>query len=202
LLAVALAIAGFSAAGTLQAAPLALNTEALTAYDAGFTHQGPLTDNGAPANGLYDFRFELLAEGGIVGAEYVADNVQVTNGLFATTVAITGSGMWNGQQRFLRVAARADGETDFVIIGEPSAIQPAPYAYHARQAASATQADVAMTLANLGETVIEVGAFNMSQGGPSQTMDFAARGNGMMEVTHSGGTEVGFVYLPVDVRPR
>ncbi len=198
-MAIALTITGFSAAGTLQASPLTLNTEALTAYDAGFTYQGTLTDNGAAANGVYDFRFELLADGGAVGAEYVADNVTVTDGLFATTVAITGDGMWNGQRRFLRVAARADGEADFVTIGEPTEIQPAPYAFHARQAGRAAEADVATTLANVGPTVVEVGAFNMFQGGTSETMDFAARGSGMMEVTYGAGTEVGFVYLPVDV---
>ena len=158
-----------------------------------------MTDNGAAANGVYDFRFELLADGGAVGAEYVADNVTVTDGLFATTVAITGDGMWNGQRRFLRVAARADGEADFVTIGEPTEIQPAPYTFHARQAGRAAEADVATTLANVGPTVVEVGAFNMFQGGTSETMDFAARGTGMMEVTYGAGTEVGFVYLPVDV---
>ena len=195
----ALVAAGLAAATGVEAAPLALNADTLTAYESGFTYQGTLTDNGAAANGLYDFRFELLADGGAVGAEYVADNVTVTDGLFATTVAITGNGMWNGQRRFLRVAARADGEADFVTIGEPTEIQPAPYAFHARQAGRASEADVATTLANIGPTVVEVGAFNMFQGGTSETMDFAARGSGMMEVTYGAGTEVGFVYLPVDV---
>ncbi len=195
----ALVAAGLAAATGAEAAPLALNADALTAYESGFTYQGTLTDNGAAANGLYDFRFELLADGGAVGAEYVADNVTVTDGLFATTVAITGNGMWNGQRRFLRVAARADGEADFVTIGEPTEIQPAPYAFHARQAGRAAEADVATTLANVGPTVVQVGTFNMFQGGTSDTMDFAARGTGMMEVTYGAGTEVGFVYLPVDV---
>jgi hypothetical protein len=32
-----------------------------------FTHQGQLEQDGAPANGTYDFRFDLLSEGFRIG---------------------------------------------------------------------------------------------------------------------------------------
>ncbi len=186
----------------VDAAALALSANAASAFDTGFTYQGTLTDGGQPANGLYDFRFQLLAEGGIVGTEYQAENVQVTDGLFATTVGITGSGMWNGQRRFLGVAARADGETDYVAIGEPVEIQPAPYAFYARQAnhaATAGAAETAATLQSGQATVIQVATFAMAESDGASTLTFATKGTGRLEVKRPSGAGDAFVFIPVDV---
>lgn len=185
----------------VAAAPVALDAAALDAYDQGFTYQGTLNDGGTPASGLYDFRFEVLAEGNIVGADVVVEDVEVTDGLFSTTVPVTGLGIWNGQVRFLRISVRADGESDFVTIGEPTEIQPAPYAFHARQASSAVEADTATTLANPGPTVIQVSAFDMIQSDGNTTLAFAAKATGRLEVTRVGAPAAftTFAYVPVDV---
>jgi hypothetical protein len=199
---IALLLTGLLWTRNADAAGLLLTADSASAFNTGFTYQGHLTDGGGPANGLYDFRFELLAEGGLVGAEYVAENVQVTNGLFSTTVAITGSGMWNGQRRFLRVAARADGETDFVVIGAPVEIQPTPYAFYARQASSAATADeanVAGALASGKTTEIQVGTFAMAESDGATTLTFATKATGHLEVKRPAGVGSAFVYIPVDV---
>jgi hypothetical protein len=190
------------AAPPVDAARLALNASAASAFDTGFTYQGTLIDGGQPANGLYDFRFQLLAEGGIVGDEYIAEQVQVTDGLFATTVGIAGPGMWNGQRRFLGVAARADGESDYVVIGDPVEIQPAPYAFYARQAthaATAGAAETATTLQSGQATAIQVATFAMRESDGASTLTFAAKGTGRLEVKRPGGTGDAFVIIPVDV---
>lgn len=202
---ICLAVAVFLSVRWVQpvdAAPLAVSANTASAFDTGFTYQGTLTDGGNPANGLYDFRFELLAEGGIVGAEYVAENIQVVDGLFATTVGIKGSGMWNGQRRFLRIAVRADGETDYVVIGDPVEILPAPYAFyadHANQAAVADEANMAATLQSGKETVIQVGTFDMAESDGANTLTFAAKASGRLEVTRPAGNGSAFVYIPVDI---
>jgi hypothetical protein len=199
---IALLLAGLGWSRHADAAGLLLTADTASAFDTGFTYQGVLTDGGGPATGLYDFRFELLAEGGLVGAEYVAENVQVTNGLFSTTVAITGSGMWNGQRRFLRVAARADGETDYVVIGVPAEIQPAPYAFYARQADSAStagEATIAGSLTSGKTTEIQVGTFDMAESDGATTLTFATKATGHLEVKRPAGVGTAFVYIPVDV---
>jgi len=186
----------------LAAAELLLDASAAPAFDMGFTYQGMLTDGGKPANGRYDFRFQLLAEGGIVGQEYSAEDVQVTDGLFSTTVGITGAGMWNGQRRFLAVAARADGETDYVVIGDPVEVQPAPYAFYARQAAAAAMAGTAQTAATLQSgqaTVVQVATFAMAESDGTSTLTFAAKGTGRLEVKRPSGAGDAFVFIPVDV---
>jgi hypothetical protein len=199
---ITLLLAGVGWSGNADAAGLALTADSASAFNTGFSYQGLLTDGSGAANGLYDFRFELLAEGDLVGAEYIAENVQVTNGLFSTTVAITGSGIWNGQRRFLRVAARADGETDFVVIGAPVEIQPTPYAFYARQANSALTADEAAVAAGLtsGKTTeIQVGTFAMAESDGANTLAFATKATGHLEVKRPAGVGSAFVYIPVDV---
>lgn len=186
----------------VDAAALALNVSTASAFDSGFTYQGMLTDGGKPATGRYDFRFQLLAEGGIVGDEYIAEDVQVTDGLFATTVGMTGAGMWNGQRRFLGIAARTHGETDYVVIGDPVEIQPAPYAFYARQAthaATAGAADTAAALQGGQATVIQVATFAMTESDGASTLTFAAKATGRLEVKRPGGAGDAFVFIPVDV---
>lgn len=224
---VAAAIIGFVWTRHADAAPLALTTNVADAVGSNFTYQGVLTDNGAPANGLYDFRFEFQAPGGVVLATYIAEDTNVVNGLFTAT--IPAANIFEGERRFLEISAKKEGEEAFVEIGEATEVQPAPYAIFANgalnaahavnadqatnaeqavnaahatnadQATNAVHAQTAETLTNAGETVIQVGNFGMFQGGTSATMNFAARGTGLMEVTTALGTEVGFVYLPVDI---
>lgn len=68
------------------AASLALSAKAPYAQSTtAFTYQGKLTENGGPANGVYDIRASLFSSsGGVtqVGTTLCFDNVQVTDGLF------------------------------------------------------------------------------------------------------------------------
>jgi len=69
-----------------------------------FSYQGRLTQNGAPANGNYDFEFRLFDDavaGSQVGATLTEPGFPVADGVF--TVALAFSGAFNGEQRWLQV---------------------------------------------------------------------------------------------------
>jgi hypothetical protein len=199
LLIAALGFGGLMLASDVNAAPLELSTAAATSMGTAFSYQGNLTDDGQPANGMYDFRFQLwqttdqgLLEpvSGIIPAEGVA----VVDGLFSTKIEV-GPDMFKGKKRLLQVEVREDGGGLFAAVGGPTEILPAPHALYA------AEAGLAAGLKDPGETIIQVGAFNMFQGGTSTNMKFAARGTGRMQVTHDGpgAQDIGFVYLPVDI---
>lgn len=159
-----------------------------------FSYQGQLSDNGAPANGAYDFKFQFLGPDNNnvlqpVSIEFIVENVAVTNGLFMTKID-AGAGAFNGERRFLTVAVRKDGEDAFESLGGATEILPVPYALHAVQAG---------TLINPGPTVIQVSQFNMMQSDGQSDALFAARGSGRLEVTRAANVATEFLYIPVDV---
>src|SRR3954469_10091926 len=66
-----------------------------------FNYQGRLTDNSAPANGLYDLKFTIYdaASGGTSLAISVTNaGVSVSNGLFSVALDF-GPGIFNGADR-------------------------------------------------------------------------------------------------------
>jgi hypothetical protein len=96
----------------------------------GFTFQGYLTDGGAPANGIYDFNFELFdAEtNGVSYGEIYLEDIEVSNGLFSVTLDF-GSGAFNGEARWLKIRVRPGDETGvFIPLVGRQLITPSPYA--------------------------------------------------------------------------
>jgi len=73
-----------------------------------FIYQGRLQDGGAPAQGAYDLRFTLCdaaAEGSTWGPVLTNAAVEVSNGLFTTTLDF-GAGVFDGNARWLEIAVR------------------------------------------------------------------------------------------------
>lgn len=69
-----------------------------------FSYQGRLTQNGAPANGSFDFEFALFdaaVAGNQVGATLTEPDFPVVDGVF--TVALAFPGAFTGEQRWLQV---------------------------------------------------------------------------------------------------
>ena len=112
------------------------------AQGTGFTFQGRLTDNGAPANGLYDFQFGLrdaLAAGNAVGSTLNLNPVGVTNGLFTVTLDF-GAGAFNGSARWIEVGARTNGSASaHTVLAPRTPVSPVPYAMLANTDALAAQ---------------------------------------------------------------
>lgn len=75
-----------------------------------FSYQGRLTQNGAPANGSFDFEFALFdaaLAGNQVGATLLEPGFPVADGVF--TVALAFPGAFTGEQRWLQVTV--NGQT-------------------------------------------------------------------------------------------
>lgn len=127
---IVLVISGFSA----------LNPQLSTCFAQGtaFTYQGRLTANGAPASGLYDFRFKLYFDSlgnTQVGASVLTNGIPANNGLF--TVAIDfGSGVFNGSNYWLEVDVKTNNAGIYTDLGPLQPVTPAPYAVFASTASN------------------------------------------------------------------
>ena len=113
-----------------------------------FTYQGRLNDNGAPAEGSYDFRFLLFnaLDGGIqVGPTLTQDNLSVTQGVFVTTLDF--GDLYDGTVLFLEVQVRpGDSTAGYTTLTPRQALNPTPYALYAARAGNAESAASAEAL--------------------------------------------------------
>jgi hypothetical protein len=110
-----------------------------TALGTGFTYQGRLTEDGAPANGLYDIRFILYDSetgGSQVGViTETQEDVSVTDGVFTTNLDF-GAGSFNGDARWLEIAVRPGASVGtFTVLSPRQAVSATPYALVAQSAA-------------------------------------------------------------------
>jgi hypothetical protein len=101
----------------------------------GFTYQGTLKTNGAPANGNYDFRFDLLdgpAGESVLGASYLyVSNIPVVNGLFTAKLdfsTINGSNYFTGDARWLQATVRPAGSGTYIGLYPAQELTAVPYA--------------------------------------------------------------------------
>ena len=118
----------------------------------GFTYQGRLDLEGAPADGTYDFQFRLFdaATGGsAVGTTVTVNDVDVEDGLF-TVVLDFGANAFDGQARWLRIAVREGSSTGaYSTLSPRQSLTATPYALFALQAGSVAWADVQNRPANV-----------------------------------------------------
>lgn len=97
------------------------------------TYQGTLQDGGSPANGTYDFRFELYdaSTGGtlVVPAEF-ADDLAVVDGLF--TALVDFGSAFGEDARWIEVAVRPGASAGAYTVLKPrQLVTPAPVALYA-----------------------------------------------------------------------
>ncbi len=119
------------------------------AQSTGFTYQGRLMDNGAPATGNYDLRFYLRDAPSLgipVGPTNTFNGVTpvvASNGLF-TVVLDFGAGIFTGPARWLEMGVRTNGSVDpYATLAPRQQLTPTPYAIYAAGAATATSANSA-----------------------------------------------------------
>lgn len=108
------------------------------------TYQGSLEESGVPANGVYDFTFQLMfPQGGQASAPIVVDDVTVVGGVF--TVPLNFGVGFTGGERTLAVSVRPGNSTgsftalvpDVPLTAAPNAL----FANFADRAASAVSAN-------------------------------------------------------------
>src|SRR6202000_1821744 len=101
------------------------------------------SDNGAPANGLYDLQFAIFdsATGGnAISSSLTNHNLGITNGLFTVTLDF-GAEIFDGNERWLEIGARTNGAIDFVTLTPRQLLTPAPTAIFAGTAATTATPD-------------------------------------------------------------
>jgi hypothetical protein len=104
-----------------------------------FTYQGRLSENGSPANGIYDVRltiYDSLVSGSVAAGPITNANTIVSNGLFAVQVNC-GSTVFNGADRWLELAVRTNGSSGpYQQLVPRQPVTAAPYALRAATAAT------------------------------------------------------------------
>ncbi|MCL4789715.1 MAG: hypothetical protein KJ070_23535 [Verrucomicrobia bacterium] len=104
-----------------------------------FTYQGQLTDDAAPATGVYDFNFRLYATSngaGIPLGTVTVDDASVTNGLFTVQLDF-GAAAFSGNPRWLQISVRPGASTGaYAALTPLQAVTPIPYAITALGAAA------------------------------------------------------------------
>lgn len=94
-----------------------------------YTYQGELKTSGSPANGPYDFEFDLfnVATNGSSLATNAADDVPVNNGVF--TVELDMGDAFIGDQLWLEIKVRDGGSTgSYTTLTPRQKVTAAPYA--------------------------------------------------------------------------
>ena len=115
----------------LAIAGLLLGAHSVHAQGTAFTYQGRLTDNGAPASGIYDLRFTIydaLGGGNSIGSTVDVNDLGVTNGLFTATID-PGANVFIGAPRWLDISVRPGASVGaYTNVAPRQAITAAPYA--------------------------------------------------------------------------
>ena len=106
-----------------------------------FTYQGRLSDANSPADGLYDFEFEVydaLDGGTQQGSTISKDDVDVIDSYFTAELDF-GSSVFTGDARWLQVAVRPGASSDpcdFATLSPRQELTPTPHAIYAENAGS------------------------------------------------------------------
>jgi len=128
-----------SAIATLLAAA-SLTLSAYAQSSTAFTYQGFLRDNGAPANGTYDFRFALFDDatgGNQVGTVVFVEDVTVADGLFTVEVDFGAAPFNTGARRWIEIGVRPGNNTGGHSLLTPRIeLTPVPYALYAQNVAN------------------------------------------------------------------
>jgi len=158
-----------------------------------FTYQGSLTENGGPANGVFQFRFRLFdaaMDGGQVGSTISNVDLNVADGTFTANLDF-GVNAFPGADRYLEVSVRHNSGESYIVLDPRQKIYASPYSLRTLSAAQADEATHANTASlatnaeNLGGvpasdymTDAEANATYIKNGTTSQTANFWISGNG------------------------
>jgi hypothetical protein len=113
--------------------------EPQAALGTAFTYQGQLKNASGPINGTCDFQFSLwdalLGPFGQIGTTQLKTGVNVNGGFFAAQLDF-GDRAFTGEARWLQIAVKCSGDSDFVTLVPRQVLTPAPYALYAPNSGS------------------------------------------------------------------
>jgi len=171
-------------------------------------YQGVLEESGAPANGRYDFSFQLWDGPGIanqVELPVATNAVPVSNGLFSVVLDFAPPAFLNGT-RWLEISVKSNAVAGpFTVLTPRQQVFPAPYAIFASSAGSASALSGSVPPAGLtGDYVNKVQFTHPSN---QFTGNFIGNGSGLTglnawALSGNAGTTPGTQFLGTsDVRP-
>ena len=108
-----------------------LYTSVMAQVDHSFTYQGELTDNGSPAQGVFDITIQAFDNDSGIGislAESVHTNVSVNNGLFTIEQVDLGSTVFDGLDIWLQILVKESSDSNFVALSPLQKMRSVPYA--------------------------------------------------------------------------
>lgn len=156
---------------------LVLTIEA-AAYGQGtaFNYQGRLTNDGAPADGLFEFDFKVfdaVTGGNQVGPDLAPQLIQVSNGVLTAQLDF-GAGVFTGAARFLEIGVRPAGSPNpYTVLTPRQGVSSIPYTIRSISAASADTATSANQLGGLPAS-----GFIQNSTSPQAATNFNISGNG------------------------
>lgn len=108
------------------------------------TYQGSLQEGGLPANGAYDFAFQLKTSGGNnIGSPILLEDVAVLGGVFSVQLDFGISPFW-GEDRRLGISVRSGASVaPHTVLAPDALLTAAPYALYANNANYAESAYIA-----------------------------------------------------------
>jgi hypothetical protein len=120
------------ASSALMVAMFFASTALADPLGSAFTYQGQLTDNGSPANAMYDFQFALFtsATGGTAVDTLNVDDLSVSNGLINASLDFTAV-PFDGQGLWIEVNMRPAGSGSYTTLSPRQALSAAPFALYA-----------------------------------------------------------------------
>ena len=156
-----------------------------------FTYQGRLNQDGAPANGLFDFRFALYDSTNLPGALLAGPvtnaAVTVSNGLFTTSLNF--GNVFTGASNWLEIAVSASGSNSFSTLSPRQPLTPSPYAIFAGAAAAVTgpvsASQLSGTLSPTNFSAMTITNFPEVTGALPKTNSFVSHG-GRLLITATG----------------
>ncbi|RLC62650.1 MAG: hypothetical protein DRI80_05880 [Chloroflexota bacterium] len=155
-----------------------------------FTYQGRLTDGGSPANGHYDFKFQLYdaaSDGNPVGSTVAQEDVAVSEGLFTVQLDF-GTDAFTGEARWLEIGVRPGSGGTYTILSPRQPLTPAPYALGLRPGA-VIAGDLGVNEAALTLDHAVGGGLRVKSAGGTAVYVDSAGGDGMY-VESAGGHAV------------
>ena len=173
----------FFALVLLSLATFNLQLSTLFAQGTAFTYQGRLNSGGVPANGSYDIAFTLYATnvtGSIFAGPVTNTAVNVTNGLFTTTVDF--GSVFTSASNWLELAVSTNRANSFTALIQCQQLTPVPYALYSANAMTAVSAASASTVAaaNISGTLTtaQLPASVLTNGASGVNISGAFSGNG------------------------
>lgn len=122
--------------------------------DYSFTYQGLVTQDGAPASGIFDVRFRLFDAavlGNQIGPELFIDDIVIEDGVFTSQLNF-GDAAFAGAARWIEISIDG-GNGQFAVLSPRQPITATPFAVCALNHIHWTQTGNALTNANAGSFV-------------------------------------------------